>query len=40
MQKITLSLTQAEREQIEAQAGLVPAATFLLAKLKEAGVLD
>lgn len=39
-QKVTLSFTKAERDRIEEQAGLVPAATFLFNKLRDTGVLD
>lgn len=38
--KITLSFTKAEKDKISAMAGMVPEATFLMAKLREAGVLD
>jgi hypothetical protein len=36
---ITLKITKKQKEYIEKQAGLIPIATFLKAKLKESGVL-
>lgn len=38
-EKITLSFTAAEFEKIKEDAGLIPHATYLMAKLKEAGVI-
>lgn len=39
-QKVTLSLTQAEKAVVVKKAGLAPEATFLLAELRKAGVFD
>lgn len=39
-QKVAISFTQTELDRIKDQAGLTPIATFLLAKLREARVLD
>lgn len=39
-QKITLSLTDAERNALRGHAGMVPEATFVLSILQKAGVLE
>jgi len=38
-EQIAIKITKEQKEAIEKQAGLVPMATFLKAKLKECGVL-
>lgn len=38
-EQIAIKITKEQKEAIEKQAGLVPVATFLKAKLKECGVL-
>ena len=38
--KVTLSFTEAEGRRLKEKAGLVPMATYLLASLEEAGVLE
>ena len=39
-QKITLSLTKKEKQVISEKAGLIPEATYLLSKLRKAGLFD
>ena len=38
--KVLLSLPEAERAAVEEKAGMVPVATYLVAKLRDAGVFD
>lgn len=38
--KTLLSLTEAEGKAVEEKAGMVPVATYLVAKLREAGVFE
>jgi hypothetical protein len=38
-EQIAIKITKEQKEAIEKQAGLVPVATFLKAKLKECGIL-
>jgi hypothetical protein len=38
-EQIAIKITKEQKEAIERQAGLVPVATFLKAKLKECGIL-
>lgn len=38
-EQITIKVTKSQKASIEEQAGLVPIATFLKAKLKESGIL-
>ncbi len=39
-EKVLLSLTPAEREIVEAKAGMVPVATWLMAELRDRGVFS
>lgn len=39
-QKITLSLTKKEKQIISEKAGLIPEATYLLSRLRKAGLFD
>ncbi len=39
-EKVLLSLTPAERESVEAKAGMVPVATWLMAELRARGVFE
>lgn len=39
-QKVTLSLTDAEREKVKEKSGMVAEATYLLSVLRQSGVFD